>query len=227
MLYALTALVLIPRAIQLWLRRAEQPDTDQRFLAVALAALSVTGIGILLLGPGVPYYLVYFTVWPILGSLLALADGRSLLPRAASWLVALAVVVAWIPGFAWNAFRLREIPILGTAADPSAFREQLRLSIPDSARISISTELFWLTSGTDRPARPLPFVDSAQAAPPDEWIVLTQLDWERSLRRLPKQHNLRRRRVAHSGGIFPANKYLNTGFVVLAPISIAPSADTP
>jgi hypothetical protein len=76
---------------------------------ITAVAFSVAGLASLTRSLMLPYYLVYFTVWPVAG-LSLLAEG---LPSRALRRVAvaagIAVAVCWLPSLLWNVMRAREI----------------------------------------------------------------------------------------------------------------------
>lgn len=106
-----------------------------------LAALfSISGLLAVTAVSAFPYYLIYFTVWPVIAFMASYESG--LLPKKLAIIIASLLFVAWCPSLAWNAMRFRGAAMHYNAMGFTDLRQSVRNSVPDHTPVYASPELF-------------------------------------------------------------------------------------
>lgn len=121
-----------------------------------------------------PPYLVYWTVWPVI-ALAARIEASSQARNLRRLYVALACVLAlaWIPSFAWNAFRAREAYRFHSALDPAPVKAELMSVIPPDAHLMVSGDLFMTGRNVTRDVRTIAPYSRPSDWSCDAWLALT------------------------------------------------------
>jgi hypothetical protein len=196
---------------------------DRRESAWFLACLfSVVGLICLCSSPLLPYYLVHFTVWPVLALSMTIEAG--LYPRRwRLWVhtVAALVVLGWLPSAAWNALRFREVVNLYRALDSRVFARQIGPTIPRGAPVMGTPELAMLAKEVGLNFSPLPWYPEQARVRPDAWLLLDEKEY-RGPRYVAPESIACRRVILAADGFPGARPYLNCPFVLLGPASVRP-----
>jgi hypothetical protein len=197
-LVAVTVLLLLPVTISMMLRvrsKSNRPDP----LILSSGVFAICGCAALFGVAVLPYYLIYFTVWPVM-AVLVLIESRvfsGVLRRLC--LAALALLVAaWLPSAAWNVMRCREARIFYPKFDPSVFVARVRAVVPPGAPLMVSPDYGLLSHLLGRDLS-RPALAKAVELPPLDWLVLSSTD----VRRLGGPQALSGRKVAFSGTVYP------------------------
>lgn len=183
----------------------------------AAVGFSVAGLFSLLRSMMFPYYLVYFTVWPViaLGLLVdGLAADRRVLRRAAV-AVGAVVTLCWAPSLLWNAMRARETMRARGALDQTAFARRLAAVVPAGAPVTGTPELYLIARRTGLDFTPLTWFPEGEPVRPDAWIILSRKDRSAAIRVDPR--SLEGRVVVFDGAAFPGVKYLGYPITVFGP----------
>jgi hypothetical protein len=178
---------------------------------------SVAGLFSLLRSMMFPYYLVYFTVWPViaLGLLVdGLAADRRALRRAAV-AVGAVVILCWAPSLLWNAMRAREAMRARGALDQRAFARRLAAVVPAGAPVTGTPELYLIARRAGLDFTPLTWFPEGEPVRPDAWIILSRKNRSEAIRVDPR--SLEGRVVVFDGAAFPGVKYLGYPITVFGP----------
>lgn len=219
MLILTVVTLLVPLAIRRLARGGKGAITaDPRATAWFLACLfAVTGLLCLCSPLVLPYYLVHFTVWPVL-ALATTLEAELYPPRWRLWTytVAALVVLSWLPGLAWNAMRFREMVIHHRGLAPGRFARQLVAAIPRDAPVMGPPEMAILAKEAGLNFSPLPWFAEQAQVPPDAWLLLDEGEYREPQYVAPE--SLADRRVVLTGDGFPETApYFNFPFVLLGP----------
>jgi hypothetical protein len=204
------------------LRARTKPLREADTMLVCVGVFSLAGCLALISSGIYPYYLVHFSIWPMLFLLLLWETSSypkvSRVARTALILATVVVVIGWIPSALWNVLRCRDAHLYQALADPHSFAERVRANTPPGARIVIPPSLFLFghSLGTDSPYL---IRDTPTTMPANAWLVLFEPD-VRGLGGLDAP-GLRGRRKVYQGPLYPALPRAG-GFLILAPLP-APS----
>jgi hypothetical protein len=210
---------LLPRLVRAFVRRPCLATAEPRECLEVLASLFAVGGLLVLCTPAVfPYYLVHFTLWPVV----ALSVGAYRLPGGAPRRAAAAVLaitaLCWLPSFAWNALRWRGMAINYTRMVPARWSARVASVIPPDSHVVGSPELLTVVRGAGRSYEPFPWIDWALdhkvTLPRDAWITLTESDWH-YLRRT--RSNVAERQVVYDGPAYGGVPHLDSRFVIVGP----------
>ncbi len=177
----LTLFWLMPLAVRrCWSRAAFHQLPAAEPVWILAAWFAVVGLLSLLVFAGAavyPYYLVLFTVWPIL-ALAVLGESRCLQSalQFAFWPVAVLVLLCWLPSLAWNALRFRESWAHFDQLDRTACARHLARVVPPGAELTGSPDLFLIARKAGLNFKPLPWYGRHTRVAPDAWILLKETD---------------------------------------------------
>ena len=163
-----------------------------------------------------PYYLIYFSCWPVVGLLSRLKGD---IPRGGwrPWMVvfSMALVAAWVPSFAWNLTRFREAVIYYSALDHSNMIAVLRSVVPVDAKICAEPELISAAVeaklSIDRPQWAHSMDHPSEAA----FLLMSESGYTRYSHSHPSV--LADRKIVYRGGTFPGAGPLDFPIVVMTP----------
>jgi hypothetical protein len=165
-----------------------------------------------------PYYFLYFTMWPVIG-VGALWEQGYFTCVSRTWkAVSIGLLVcAWLPSAAWNT-RRAIVPILDFGKlDRTDWEKALASIIPKHSRVTGSTEYFILTRRCDFTFIPIPFYSDAPL-PAENWILLDGYDY-REGRRIDHKA-LEGRKIAARGEVCPLARGADRlEFVLLRPLT--------
>jgi hypothetical protein len=143
-------------------------------LAVAFSAAAVLGV-ILLVGVGVRfYYIVYFTIWPVIG-LGVYAEAVGLKGKFRLGFIGLAgvLLLCWLPGLRYNAWNVRESIMYYKPLDPSRVAIPLAGAVPKGTPVTGTPELYFLARDAGINFTPMPWFADYSIVPPDTCIFVT------------------------------------------------------
>ena len=199
--------------------------TDEKQEPVWLAActFAAAGLGCLISRAVYPYYLVYFTVWPVVALAVTVTAGpagrafRACLPA-----VVAVVVLSWVPSLLWNGMRLRESLICRRQLDHSHFVRQLRLAIPAGTEVVGNPLFLVMTREAGLNFTPLPWYAEQAPAPPRAWLLLSREELKRP--KWSAAASMQGRLVVAEDDAFPGPGAFHLEYVIFGP---AGSADRP
>lgn len=203
-LVTVTAVWLAPLAAKRLYRRARQGPLEPNETLWVLAALFSVAWVILLVSNNrslFPYYLVYFTVWPVLALAVMWESSRDN-PRhlRLQQAIGLFLLLAWLPSLAWNAMRFRELAMNYERIDSRPFGDLLVKLIPAEAEVTGTPELFIVARDAKLKFDPPPSqqynVDVSRTA----WVIVTEQD--RTDERITPG-SLIGRPIVFEGSVFP------------------------
>ncbi len=202
------AAVLVPAAVRQLLRRREQAPDAVLLVATVFAA---GGVAVMLKPPVFPYYVSYFSLWPLigLGARFELSRGWR---RTAGLVVLLAV---WLPSLAWNSLRWRELLLHYHDLDRRWARQCLAEHIPPDVPLTGSPEYYLVAPEAGLNYRPLPWYGRGLTIPPSTWLVLTADDYDQCLRVSAAEQAARP--VVYRGPLQPGSRHLGWPAVILGP----------
>ncbi len=203
------ALATLPLTAALRGAWGRDPAGDVRRLATIFA---LAGLAIAAKPPSYPYYLVYFTAWPLLALAVWLPTAR---PRAAALLVGLAALLAWLPSAAWNGLRLREAVWFHQALDRRPLEARLAGLVPRDAPVTGSPEFWAIARRAGLRYEPLPWFGRELTPDPQAWLILIDEDLQER-RRVAAADLAARRRVWRGHG-FPRARLLEWPFTIYGP----------
>ncbi|MBX6312045.1 MAG: hypothetical protein IRY99_03865 [Isosphaeraceae bacterium] len=172
--------------------------------------MSVFGTSIL------PYYLVHFTVWPVLGIAVLwesnLGRGTRLRPIM-NFAIAL-LLCAWLPSLAWNIMRFRECLLYEEELDRRPIAQRLAHLLPPGAKVSGEHLFFTIAREAGLHYGPLPVWAREIQVPPDHWILIIP-ELRKDLRM--DSEAFRSRDVVARERAFPGSKYYEIKYVLFGP----------
>lgn len=160
-----------------------------------------------------PYYLVYFTIWPMLA--MALTVEREY--RRPQIKVLLSVIMlAWLCSAAWQTMRLRESIKFHDALNMNALGQQIATRVPRDAMLLTSRKLYAVPLLTGHsPSHPLTWFDTEATSCPTCYLLLDQED---ILTADPDPRlALTNRPVLYSGPAFPKAGPLQESVLLMGP----------
>jgi hypothetical protein len=221
--------VLIPASLVRFKNSAVVTLTgDGDSLLILATAFAAGGLLLLMLSALHPYYLVYFTLWPVIGlSVLCEAAVWAETPRARAlkavfFTAIVAVTLAWMMSLAWNALRFRESIVYHDVLDQKPCSRKLSTMIPRGTKVIVSPDLFLLAELANLDYELLPFFDDEADVPHDAWLLLTEHDWIRSPSRIARKC-IRARTLLLESDVYPPNPYFSTRIFLLGRVEIARS----
>jgi len=195
---------LIPRSVVLLRIMRRMPNTVS-FQNVMIVFATSFGCGFLLLWWRVnfirPYYLVSFTIWPVIAILVTLESGKLTgLWKCTLTFVLVLLLAGWLPSLMWNGMRFREMVLMYRQLDQKPFAQQLATLTPKGVKISGTPELFLVARAAQRGFIPLMTYGSNLTPPQDHWLFLLNKDCQPG-RLSPEALN--QRPVVYEGFAFP------------------------
>ena len=223
-LVGLVGFVLLPMAACMILTRWRPGLTPwSRAPWVAALGFSLAGLVSLLRSMMFPYYLIYFTVWPVI-ALGLLSDGLVGDQRSLRRMVAVAGIAlasCWVPGLFWNAMRAREAIVFREALDQAAFARRLASMVPADVPVTGTPELNLVARRAGLDFSPLTWVPEREPVRPRTWVILNRNDQVTGSRIEPD--SLRGRPIVFDGPAFPGAKSLDYPITIFGPKPADPS----
>lgn len=204
--------------------RSPEPLSDRQVILFAAALFSLVGFAIITKAPGLLYYLIYFTMWPIIGFAMGLfaVEERQIVAterrsRVLEYIFGTLFLIAWLPSLAWNIQRFREMVKYQNQMGMTPIAHVIADHIPKDANVVGSPEIFLLETSPLLRFHPLPFIDNVLGAPDDAYVVLDEIDWKRARKTKERLEKIVRRPVVFDGPAFPKVKYLPYRMIILGP----------
>jgi hypothetical protein len=172
------------------------------------------------------YYVVYFTVWPVVALAVTLTSGQRLgVLRAWFRAIDAAVIVAWAVSLLWNGRRLHQSLKYRGQLDHAHFVGQLKAVIPARAEVTGDPLLLLLAKEAGLDFTPLSWFPEQTAAGPQAWLLLSRKEWQAPEWIAPA--SLARRPVIADGEAFPGpSPWLRLEYVILGPSQAPEGHDT-
>lgn len=207
----LIIVAILPLGIQAVIRLRTNCTLDETSSHILLGTAFGFGAVLLLVRSAMfPYYLVYFTLWPIM--LIAI-----IIERSSRWRTALAalVLIAWLPSAAWNLLRFRENVLFHRKLGHSFIDEIIASKVPASATIVTVPELYMVPVEASRTVDVLPAF--AENAPVCDQCYILITSQEQLHPKYMASRELGRRRVLYAGPAFPGAGPLSYPVALLSP----------
>ncbi len=169
-------ILLIPASIVVLTGRQTTANRNTIVLVVCSCLFALAGAVVFARSATHPYYLVYFTIWVIMGCAVLLdwaaASGRKLL----CLLSAAVGLSCWLPSLAWNATRVREAWIVRDAVVRQGFAAELAGVVPAGAETQGDPCFFIAARQADLSFTPLSFYhdDDTMAVSDQAFLLLSQ-----------------------------------------------------
>jgi hypothetical protein len=213
---AIAIFVLLPFLVRCILLNRNAPASPYLTIPRLASLYSVLGLAVVCSVSSFPYYLIYFTVWPVIAVLALCEHPAEKASRRVAVGALLLATLAWLPSLFYNTMRCREAWLYYRALDTSAFVARISAVVPreEFPRVLGSPE--WFIAG--RPINPdfaRPPLARADELPADAWLVISGEDLRR-LGGLPAS-GLSTRPVAYQGGVYPDWKWSET-MLILGPL---------
>jgi hypothetical protein len=163
-----------------------------------------------------PYYVVYFTVWPIIAFVAPIEAGGAVeRKRPLVMVLCLVLLVGWIPSLTWNLMKHRESFLEYPNLSPTVFRQELARAVPPAAKLLGSPELLFLAHGADVQFVPLPWFGRNLEVDASSYLILTVEDLTK-VERVAKT-DLATRPIVFEGAAFPNSMSYKYPYVLFGP----------
>jgi hypothetical protein len=162
-----------------------------------------------------PYYLIFFTPWAMLGLVTWLGCGWKGGRRVIPITVAVLAFTAWVPSLGWNLLRLREAVLSSGDLKREVRTDTLRRAIPPGATVSTTPELLIPAVEAGFRVVPLPFYPEPFRPADDAFLVLDEAQAHAPTHVHPDV--LVGRRVVYRGGVYPG--VLTCRIVIYSPVA--------
>jgi hypothetical protein len=211
---ALVLFSVLTLAVTGWqiLRRRIALDSEglQRLLC---ATFVLGGLAAFLHGGTHPFYLIYFSLWPMLW--LAMMVDRNWRRPAVKAIFAL-MLLAWLPSAAWQAMRLRESIKYHRALSLDTLQQQIAKNVPAGSTLLTSPDVYAVPFVTGhRNSHPLPWYEIESESCPSCYVLLDREDLDKAPS--DPRLGLDKRRVLYSGPAFPNAGPLREPVLLLSP----------
>lgn len=192
-------------------------DSETVCVAALFSGAGVLGLAVLAKF-AFPYYLVLYTLWPVVGVAAAIESKapRHLAERVVIYALAFLLVAGWIPSLCWNSMRLREAVLLSRNRNTAPLVDAIRAATPADAWILGGRQFFAVGRYTERRFCLLPWHAKSQVPPGDAWILVSEeeLNSQEQL----AQSAIQSRPVVLRTNFFPAGVPGNFAVVLLGPV---------
>jgi hypothetical protein len=216
-LVAFTAIAALPIA-SIELRKLRREGIDSKsFFRLSLTLFAVAGLACLITKAVYPYYIIYFSIWPI--ALLAMeAEQRVLVKRPAVLPIAIAAIlfVAWLPSAGWNALRMREEVRYRNELKDNYILGRLKESVPPGAEIFGDPLTYMLGAEANLNFTPAPYVAEHFRVSQTTWLFLSKKEYANPTYFF--ESDVRNRPVVFCSSAFPGAKILEFGVCLLGPL---------
>ena len=191
-------------------RVALDTEGQQRLLA---AVFVLGGLCAFLHGGTRPFYLIYFSLWPML--FLAMMTDRNW-HRPSAKAIFVVMFLAWLPCAAWQALRLRESLKYHRALALATLQQQIAKNVPADATLLTSPDVYAVPFVTGHPnSHPLPWYEIESESCPTCYVLLDREDLDKAPH--DPRLGLANRRVLYSGPAFPDAGPLHEPVLLLSP----------
>jgi hypothetical protein len=171
-----------------------------------------------------PYYLIYFSLWPMLGLFVYVEMSLTSKPMNLKALVPfLLLAAAWVPSLGWNAMRFREA---FCHSEPLHHRQMLatiHTYIPANAETATASILVVAAVEADLSVKPLPL--SGEKTRPSETAFLLLPAAEVDSPTLVYPEAFHGRDLVFLGSLFPGSGLLDVRVAIFSPVRRQPSRE--
>ena len=189
-------------------------------ITITGSVFSIAGIILYIRSSMHPYYLVFFTIWPVL-ALSAFWESKTESERLRSALSVYALVIAicWLPSFTWNVMRSREAVLFWEVLDKRPIVKHLAGEIPQGVDLRGDPKYFIVTRDAGLNFTPLPFYanDSGIDVPAKAWLLLSPA-YVNFLKRTRPDY-LANRALIFKGAAFDGSMYYREEYFAYGPES--------
>ena len=205
-----TILYLLPRAWQEILRMKAGIANDRQLHLIMVALFALAGLSCIFRTAVHPYYLIYFTVWPILGiAMLIEIHGKRALP-----FLALGILI-WSSSFLWNMLRLRETIKYHSQLAHNFIVQVIQREVPPGATIVTTPELYMLPAEAGYMLEVAPWFPEQSAVCRECYLLMEKKEYEHPT--YVASNEISSRQVLYSGPAFPHAGPLEYPVVLLSP----------
>jgi hypothetical protein len=212
-----TLLAAIPiTLVKIGLLRRKLIDCES-FFTLSLALFSVAGLVCLISKAVFPYYIIYFSIWPI--ALMAASAERLLLrdrPVKLAAAAAIIIFLAWLPSAAWNAMRMREAFLYRNELRHGYILARLEKSLPANAKVSGDPLIYMLAEEAHLDFTPAPHMAEGSHVPDGAWLLLSEPEYTNP--EYISATDVHSRIVVFCSNAFPGAKHLTFDVCLLRPL---------
>jgi hypothetical protein len=163
-----------------------------------------------------PYYLIYFTPWAMLGLVTWVGGGWKVGGRVVPITVAVLALAAWAPSLGWNLLRLREAVLSAGDLKREVRTATLQRAIPPAATVYTIPDLLIPAVEAGFRVMPLPFYSEPFRPTDDAFLLLDEPQASTPTHVHPDA--LVGRRVVYRGSMYPGG--LTYRVVIFSPVAI-------
>jgi hypothetical protein len=202
-----------------WLMQPDRLVDDTQFAFVISAGFAIAAIPILFRASTHPYYIIYFSAWPML-CLVMLTEKYWRQMRY----VALAMAVIWSSSAAWNGLRLREAITFHRQLGKQFLFAELRKDVPLDATLITTPDVYSvpIEAGYTKYGVTSWFAEHQNICA-DCYLLMQAQDFQDA--DYIDRDNLHHRRILYSGPAFPGAQLREYPIVLLSPIVTAQHPD--
>jgi 4-amino-4-deoxy-L-arabinose transferase-like glycosyltransferase len=208
-----TLLICAPIAVA-QLRRLLREPIKGSFFTASLALYSVAGLVCLISKSVHPYYIVYFSIWPI--ALLVYEAERHRENRRC-WALALILALAWVPSAAWNVMRARDVVINYRQLRHDYIVGRLKRSVPPDAPVDGDPLLLSLAEEAGLNYTPTAWYAEKSRVPDRDWILVRGQEYQDPLYFFPADEKARG--MEFCADAFPGARQLSFDVCLLRPLN--------
>jgi len=191
--------------------RVRAGNADDRSIHLIMVALfALAGLLCIFRTSVHPYYLIFFTVWPILGiAMLIEIHGRRSLPFFALGLM------IWSSSCLWNLFRVRESIIYHSQLSHNYIVQIIQRGVPTESSIVTTPELYILPAEAGYRLEVTPWFQERSAVCRECYLLIEYKEYEHPA--YVASDEISSRQVLYSGSAFPHAGPLEYPLVLLSP----------
>ena len=209
-LLTFTILYLLPRAWREILRMRAGMTNDRQLHLIMVALFALAGLSCIFRTAVNPYYLIYFTVWPILGiAMLVEIHGKHALP-----FLALGTLI-WSSSCLWNMMRFRETILYHSQLSHKYILQVIQREVPPGATIVTTPELYILPAEAGYKLEVTPWIPEQSAVCGKCDLLIEEKEYEHPT--YVAGNEISSRQVLYSGPAFPHAGPFEYPVVLLSP----------
>lgn len=205
-----TILYLLPRAWQEILRRRAGMANDRQLHLIMVTLFALAGLSCIFRTAVHPYYLIYFTVWPILGiAILVEIHGKRALPFLVMG------ILIWSSSCLWNLMRFRETILYHSQLSPKYILQVIQREVPRGVTIVTTPEIYILPAEAGYTLEVTPWFPEQSEVCRECYLLMEKKEYEYPT--YVAGNEISSRQVLYSGPAFPGAGPLRYPVVLMAP----------
>ncbi|MGD0294089.1 MAG: hypothetical protein ABSB30_09560 [Terracidiphilus sp.] len=205
-----TILYLLPRAWQEILRMRAGIANDRQLHIIMVALFALAGLSCIFRTTVHPYYLIYFTAWPILGiAMLIEIHNKRALP-----FLALGILI-WSSSCLWNLMRFRETILYHSQLSHKYILQVIQREVPPGVTIVTTPEIYILPAEAGYKLEVTPWFPEQSTVCRECYLLIKKKEYEHPI--YVTSDEISSRQVLYSGPAFPHAGPLEYPVVILSP----------